>query len=285
MIKLASLRLLRPTIFSVCVLATGGFATLGAAPLEVAQGVTLEIEEKTKPRPLRLHWLEADLKTPGVSFEVSGPNGEKPGEASAALPTQVALDHGWAAVMNGDAFTNLSGDQPMFYSTGLPVDLMGLAVQNGKTFSQPNPHYSYFYQTKAGKFGVGIGAPPRHLKHAVAGFGRIIEKGRVRPSKGGKLHPRSAIGYDAKRNRLIFLVVDGRQTGVSEGVTRRELAELMRQRGATEALNLDGGGSSQLAVVQNGKARIINRPVGLFNQPGTVRPVGNCVGIKAPPLN
>lgn len=255
-----------------------------AAPLEVAKGVTLEIEERSEPRPLRLHWLEADLRTPGVSFEVSGSNGDKPGEASAALPTNVALKNGWAAVMNGDAFTNLSGDQPLFYTTGLPVNLMGLAVRDGQTYSQPSEHYSYFYQTKAGKFGVGIGQPPRNLKHAVAGFGRIIEKGRIRAGKGGKKHPRSAIGYDAKRQRLIFLVIDGRQQGVSEGVTRRELAELMRARGATEALNLDGGGSAQLAIVQNGEARVVNRPVGLFNQPGTSRPVGNSVGIKAPPL-
>lgn len=257
---------------------------LVAAPLEVAQGVTLEIEERTQPRPLRLHWLEADLNTPGVSFEVSGSNGDKPGEASAMLPTKVALDHGWAAVMNGDAFTNLNGDQPLFYTSGMPVNLMGLAVRDGKTYSQPNKHYSYFYQTKAGKFGVGIGQPPRHVKHAIAGFGRIIEKGRIRSGKGGHKHPRSAIGYDAKRNKLLFLVVDGRQPGVSEGVTRYELATLMRDRGATEALNLDGGGSSQLAIVQNGKARVVNRSVGFFNQPGTSRPVGNCVGIKARPL-
>ncbi len=268
----------------VLVLLMGDLCRLSAAPLEVAKGVTLEVEERSEPRPLRLHWLEADLKTPGVSFEVSGSNGEKPGEASAALPTQVALDHGWAAVMNGDAFTNLSGDQPLFYTSGLPVNVMGLAVSDGETYSQPSKHYSYFYQTKGGRFGVGIGQPPRDLKNAIAGFGRIIEKGRIRSGKGGNKHPRSAIGYDAKRQRLIFLVVDGRQPGVSEGVTRHELAELMRKRGATEALNLDGGGSSQLAIVQNGKPRIVNRPVGLFNQPGTSRPVGNCVGIKAPPL-
>ena len=40
-----------------------------------------------------------------------------------------------------------------------------------------------------------------------------------------------------------------------------------------------------MAIRQNGKGRIVNRPVGMFNQPGTSRPVGNCVGIKAPELN
>lgn len=255
-----------------------------AKPLEVFRGVTLEVEERAEPRPLRLHWLEADLDVPGVSFEVSPSNGDAPGEANAALPAEMAKRLGWAAVMNGDAFSDLAGDQPLWYSSGMPVDVMGLAVHNGLTYSPPSRHYSYFYQTKSGKFGVGIGRPPKNLRHAIAGFGRIVEKGRVRPQAGGKKHPRSAIGYDPKRNVLIFLVVDGRQPGVSEGATRRELAEWMRARGATEALNLDGGGSSQLALLQGGKPRLVNQPVGLFNQPGTTRPVGNCVGIKARPL-
>lgn len=38
----------------------------------------------------------------------------------------------------------------------------------------------------------------------------------------------------------------GRQKGLSDGMTFHELAELARRLGCTEALNLDGGGSSTL---------------------------------------
>ena len=53
------------------------------------------------------------------------------------------------------------------------------------------------------------------------------------------------------------MVVDGRQVK-SRGVNLEELAGLMRQVGAFEAMNLDGGGSSTLVVVN----RLINRPTG-----------------------
>lgn len=45
---------------------------------------------------------------------------------------------------------------------------------------------------------------------------------------------------------LVFVVVDGRQEGYSEGVTLPELADIMLSLGATTAYNLDGGGSSTM---------------------------------------
>jgi hypothetical protein len=71
-----------------------------------------------------------------------------------------------------------------------------------------------------------------------------------------KPHPRTAIGYTSK-GALLMLVVDGRQPS-SRGVSLSELAKMMYDLGAVEALNLDGGGSSTL-VVNN---ELINRPLG-----------------------
>lgn len=67
-------------------------------------------------------------------------------------------------------------------------------------------------------------------------------------------HPRSAIGYKDE-NTLMIMVVDGRQLA-SAGVTLNELAELMLNIGAENALNLDGGGSS--AMVAAGE--VVNVP-------------------------
>lgn len=39
-----------------------------------------------------------------------------------------------------------------------------------------------------------------------------------------------------------------------------ELARLMKQLGAEDALNLDGGGSTTLAARRNGRVRVINSP-------------------------
>ena len=69
-------------------------------------------------------------------------------------------------------------------------------------------------------------------------------------------HPRTAAGRTVD-GALILLVVDGRQPE-SRGVNLRELAEIMRDLGAVQALNLDGGGSTSLVV----DGVLLNRPAG-----------------------
>jgi exopolysaccharide biosynthesis protein len=59
--------------------------------------------------------------------------------------------------------------------------------------------------------------------------------------------PRTMAGVDAK-GRLLLVTVDGRLTGGSEGFTIAEAAAFMRSLGAVQALNLDGGGSTAMAV-------------------------------------
>ncbi len=58
--------------------------------------------------------------------------------------------------------------------------------------------------------------------------------------------PRTAVGY-TDDNHVIMLTADGRQT-ISEGVGLPELAQIMIDLGCTEAMNLDGGGSTQMAI-------------------------------------
>lgn len=66
-------------------------------------------------------------------------------------------------------------------------------------------------------------------------------------------HPRTAMGY-TKDNKLIILVVQGRFPDLAEGATLTQEAQMLKELGCVEALNLDGGGSSCLLV--NGKETI-----------------------------
>lgn len=68
--------------------------------------------------------------------------------------------------------------------------------------------------------------------------------------------PRSAIGFTADK-RVILFVADGRQT-ISEGLSLNELATVLKDLGCTDAMNLDGGGSSQMAV----STTLVNKPEG-----------------------
>lgn len=67
--------------------------------------------------------------------------------------------------------------------------------------------------------------------------------------------PRTAIGM-IEANHFVFVVVDGR-SDTSNGVTMTELAEIMSSLGATEAYNLDGGGSTTM-VASDGS--LVNEP-------------------------
>jgi exopolysaccharide biosynthesis protein len=67
--------------------------------------------------------------------------------------------------------------------------------------------------------------------------------------------PRTAIGV-IDENHLVVVVIDGRDTGYSRGVTMTELADIMVSLGATTAYNLDGGGSSEMWF----DGEVVNQP-------------------------
>jgi hypothetical protein len=109
---------------------------------------------------------------------------------------------------------------------------------------------------------------------AITGNQFLIDDGLVKVVDDRELHPRTAIGIDRDTRRILLLVIDGRQS-FSRGYTMVELAELMMDLGADEALNLDGGGSSTMV------ARLPSGEVGVVNSPsdGRQRSVANGLGV------
>lgn len=84
--------------------------------------------------------------------------------------------------------------------------------------------------------------------------GEIVVDTSTEVGRAMSSNPRTAIGI-IDENHYIIVVSDGR-TDESEGLTLYQLAEVMKQYGATTAYNLDGGGSSTLYF--NGQ--VINNP-------------------------
>src|SRR5690606_8524931 len=68
-------------------------------------------------------------------------------------------------------------------------------------------------------------------------------------------HPRTLVGT-TRNGSLILATVDGRNPGVTVGANFHEAAQLMRWLGATQAINLDGGGSTAMVV----KNKVVNKP-------------------------
>lgn len=100
------------------------------------------------------------------------------------------------------------------------------------------------------------------MKTAIGGGPVLLQQGQIRITNNeeakfsGKAindkHPRTAMGYTAD-HKLIILMVEGRNPNAS-GATLTQLAQLLKDLGCIEALNLDGGGSSCLLL--NGKETI-----------------------------
>ncbi|KUL23330.1 phosphodiester glycosidase family protein [Actinoplanes awajinensis] len=76
--------------------------------------------------------------------------------------------------------------------------------------------------------------------------------------------PRTGVGLVAA-NHLLWVVVDGRSSGYSRGVTMTEFAQIFADRGAELAYNIDGGGSSAM-VFQD---QLVNNPLGKGQERGT----------------
>lgn len=101
---------------------------------------------------------------------------------------------------------------------------------------------------------VGIGGAPTLVKN---GQVNVTYNQEVMFGSGVGLDnqdPRTAVGYTPD-GHAILLVADGRGA-LSSGVNLTELAQIMIDRGCVEAMNLDGGGSTSMAVGDS----LINRP-------------------------
>jgi len=100
------------------------------------------------------------------------------------------------------------------------------------------------------------------MQTAVGGGPVLLQTGEIKISNEEELkfagkaindkHPRTAMGY-TKDEKLIILMIEGRNN-VAHGATLGQEAEILKDLGCVEALNLDGGGSSCMLV--NGKETI-----------------------------
>jgi exopolysaccharide biosynthesis protein len=127
-----------------------------------------------------------------------------------------------------------------------------------KNFKDSLPNLSYKKMTSSNnlykwKMQTAVGGGPVLLKN---GSIQITNKEEIKfSSKTGLTdkHPRTAMGY-TNDGQLIMLVIQGRFPTKAEGATLVQEAQIFKDLGCVEALNLDGGGSSCLLI--NGKQTI-----------------------------
>ena len=114
----------------------------------------------------------------------------------------------------------------------------------------------------------------KDLYQAVGGGPWLIKDGAVTGIDDNSRHPRTAVGI-LEDGSVIMVVADGRRSK-TVGFSYSELAEYMLSLGCIEAVNLDGGGSTTMAIkipdekdpafdyfeVKNNPSDNLERPVG-----------------------
>jgi hypothetical protein len=236
------------------------------------------------PKPLRVWIARVDLTTPGLRFAVTEPaefSGEDARfETRCANTLEFAMQRGVQLAVNTSAF------DPFRSRAGMPMDVVGLAAVRGRLYSEADERFGALYISRDGRITLkGPPLPADNLWYVVPGFRMLVDDGQfvvseqVHNTKFGGVNPRTAAGVDREGRTLWLVVVDGRQKGVSEGITLVELACLFQSLGAWDALNLDGGGSSAF-VLENADHTysVVNTPVGR-GEPNTLRQVANNLGL------
>lgn len=115
-------------------------------------------------------------------------------------------------------------------------------------------------------------------KFAIGGNIKLVENGEVPANlNDSTTAPRTAVGFSEDGKTMILALVDGRQVA-SRGMTIKEMAVLMKEFGAFQSLNIDGGGSSTMVARMPGyeHAEVVNEP-----SDGSERSVPNGIGIFA----
>jgi exopolysaccharide biosynthesis protein len=255
-----------------------------SATNEAVPGIFIHRETRTNP-PTRLFVAEVDLKNPKSHLRVApgGPDPDGAGKWETTLlePTKIATRENFALVVNGDFFkakgvNDGEGTNAHFRAAQWALT-EGSAMTAGKTWATTTNARPCLVVHKNNSVTIEtITQPPADAREVIGGNVILVRAGKIIPHKNKIRHPRTAVGLDAAGTKMTLLVVDGRKRGVAVGMSYDELAAEMLRLGCTEALNLDGGGSSVMALrTTDGKYKILNAPTD-----GRERAVADVLGIS-----
>ena len=116
-----------------------------------------------------------------------------------------------------------------------------------------------------------IGSASEYAAHkndiveAVGASIMLVRNGKVVVEDSGDYYnsraSRTCVGITAD-NRVVLMVMDGRQEPVSAGGSAIEIAQVMLDAGCVSAVNLDGGGSTTFVAKEEGddELSVVNRP-------------------------
>lgn len=214
--------------------------------------------------PMAVYFLTADLTKSNLSVEVATPF-DKPEFTRQTVRDMITYKNSVSTslqvigAVNGDFWDVSTPNIP----AGTPL---GLVYKNGTMIKELPVKNYYFLALLKDKTAV-IGDVSKYqsvrnnIKEALGGRYFLVNN---RVNVAGKLNtnvePRTSVGVLGPQ-KVVFVVVDGRRSGYSAGISMQDLAKLFVAIGASDAINMDGGGSTTYILKNNeGKYQTINKP-------------------------
>ncbi len=224
---------------------------------EVAPGVVYEERLYYDPngKPVRAYMITVEKGAATIATSLPGDK-EKIGTYATMLEQVISASENGKKVVAG-----VNAD--FFSST-----MLGLCVRDGVELHSvdgrpwfgitkdgtPVLGTAYEYESYAGNLWTGVGGSNVIIDNDYAAHISIDHE------FGYTRHPRTAVGIKADGS-VVLLVVDGRQSSISNGAALADLADILGSLGCIEALNLDGGGSSTFVLADGeGKFKVTNSP-------------------------
>jgi len=259
-----------------------------ARPTRGARGVVHEWSEvrpgvrhlEHREGPFAYHLVTIDLHTRGLHVRSTDERNVLPEEGHRSGGHRWMRTSTWARREGADIAINGN-----YYDLTRWRSACGLAVSNGQRWrsTYDDRRLNCFESVGFGEGGLAsvftsrglrkVGDLPAWMSVVVSGSPALVRDGELvgyrHPRHALYRNPRTAIGVSKDGSTLFLLVVDGRE-GSAQGMTCRESATVLREHGAWNAINLDGGGSSALFIEREG---------GIVNHTGELeRPVVNHLG-------
>jgi hypothetical protein len=267
--------------------------TRGAQLAQPFTGVTYSVRVVKEPRPLTMHVAQVDLEAPGIHFKVSAPAGDREVIRQSTLDflkqehAQLAINaHYFLPFPSEDRTAWVIGlaasDGLLFSAFESPEQSFALVANAPAINIDRLNHATLIHRNPAFIDGRHVIEPVTPW-NVVAGSSQIVTGGAITvPVYRDDQHPtgqltnggpnnysnakawadattaRTAIGLSADRRTLTLFTVDVK--GGSEGMRLSEVAAvLIRDFGVADALNLDGGGSTTMAMEDaKGAPAIVN---------------------------
>ena len=247
----------------------------------LAEGVKLFKGERTSPK-LEAFYIDVDMNNenlavrPYITGDIAtvpvltkrfgaiaavngGYFGGTTSYSAVIYPGEVKAQNVSAVTRNGKSYPVARSMFSMDSSFGFSVDWIyhfGNLPENVYTYEAPLPYVNNDPNPLAPP-AMNDGTSYDHLLVGIGGGPVLVEDGEVNITYNEEVmwgsgvgldnrDPRTALGY-TEDNHVILMVADGRAVS-SEGLSLPEMAQEFIDLGCVAAMNLDGGGSSQMAV-------------------------------------